>query len=59
MAEKKTETAPPSCIAGDDPEGGIFVTLPEAVRTNLGGAPSFSVRKGWGTDRRRKVVPDA
>ena len=34
MAEKKTETVPPSWIAGDDPEGGIFVRLPEAVRTN-------------------------
>ncbi len=32
--KKKTETGPPSRIAGDDPEGGIFVTLPEAVRTN-------------------------
>ena len=32
--KKKTETDPPSWIAGDDPEGGIFVTLPEAVRTN-------------------------
>ena len=32
--KKKTETDAPSRIAGDDPEGGVFVTLPEAVRTN-------------------------
>ncbi len=32
--KKKGETNPPSRIAVDDPEGGVFVMLPQAVRTN-------------------------
>ena len=34
MAEKKTGKDARCRIAGNDPEGGVFVTLPEAVRTN-------------------------
>ena len=31
MAKKKTKMAPPSRIAANDPQGGVLVTLPEAV----------------------------
>lgn len=31
---KKTETDPPRVMASEDPEGGVCVTLPEAIRMN-------------------------
>ena len=34
MAKKKTETDALRVMASEDPQGGVCVTLPEAVRTN-------------------------
>ncbi len=34
MAKKKTETDPLRVMASEDPQGGVCVTLSEAVRTN-------------------------
>ena len=34
MAKKKTGMDPSGCMGGSDPKGGVFVTLPEAVRAD-------------------------